>query len=32
MAVGGSLAGGGKGTRLVQVRAMGPGAPFYGRS
>jgi putative ABC transport system permease protein len=31
MAVGGSLAGGGKGTRLVQVRAMGPGAPFYGK-
>jgi putative ABC transport system permease protein len=31
MALGGSLAGGGKGTRLVQVRAMGPGAPFYGR-
>jgi putative ABC transport system permease protein len=30
MAVGGSLAGGGKGTRLVQVRAMSPGAPFYG--
>ena len=31
MAVGGSLAGGGKGTRLVQVRAMSPGAPFYGK-
>ncbi|HSU95000.1 MAG TPA: ABC transporter permease, partial [Gemmatimonadaceae bacterium] len=31
MALGGSLAGGGKGTRLVQVRAMGPGAPFYGK-
>jgi putative ABC transport system permease protein len=30
MAVGGSLADGGQGTRLVQVRAMGPGAPFYG--
>jgi putative ABC transport system permease protein len=30
MALGGSLAGGGKGTRLVQVRAMGRGAPFYG--
>jgi putative ABC transport system permease protein len=31
MALGGSIAGGGKGTRLVQVRAMGPGAPFYGK-
>ena len=31
MALGGSLGGGGKGTRLVQVRAMGRGAPFYGR-
>jgi len=30
MALGGTLAGGGKGTRLVQVRAMGPGAPYYG--
>ena len=25
-----ALAGGGGGTRLVQVRAMGPGAPYYG--
>ena len=31
MALGGSLAGGGKGTRLVQVRAMGARAPFYGK-
>lgn len=30
MAVAGSLPGGGQGTRLVQVRAMAPGAPFYG--
>ena len=30
MALGGTLAGGGKGTRLVQVRAMGAGAPYYG--
>lgn len=26
-----TLTSGGRGTRLVQVRAMGPGAPFYGK-
>ncbi|MEP7067549.1 MAG: FtsX-like permease family protein, partial [Gemmatimonadota bacterium] len=31
MALGGSMPGGGKGTRLVQVRSMSPGAPFYGK-
>lgn len=30
MALGGTIEGGGKGTKLVQVRAMGAGAPYYG--